>query len=598
MVVDSSDLRSVARGAQRRFEYRRTRYLPSTWGARGGSCDERVGRFCTWYSEGEWVPEPEDPRIVRMREELLAVLDSAGRALPGDDWILGQRVWYRGETGRWADALAVARDCREATPWWCAALEGLALHGMGAYPASLAAFRAALDWMDPDRARTWRLPLRALDGEGRDLLHEGLNAGPSPEASSGDPGAGRSSRSGAAHGSGGGGPALPDSAEALLHRLWILADPLHLVEGNDRLTAHYARWTTARLRERARNPFRISWGEDLEELTVRHGWEMGWERRRSTTAMGEDQIVGHKHPEGRDYIPPGEVLARPARAAEAALVAGLDEPRSLYAPAYAPVLLPMEGMVAVFPRADSVVVVATQSLPEDTTWHAGHHHPRPWMEAGDQAGHPDRRGLHLVSLDPEGRALGVEAEGTSGALLLRAPAGRYVVSSESWSPEERRAGRLRRGLDARAVPADVVTVSDLLLVEAGGDAPERLEEAAGRALLRPVIRRGETFGVVWEVGGLGCRVETISYGLAVERADRGLFRRAGEWLGLLDRERPLSLRWEEQGPELPGPALRWLSLDLPPLEAGEYRIRLTVDVAGRSALTTERAFRVLRERGR
>ena len=52
--ADSSDLASVARAAQAQFERRRMNHLPVTLSAGGGSdCDEYVGRFCTWYGEGE-----------------------------------------------------------------------------------------------------------------------------------------------------------------------------------------------------------------------------------------------------------------------------------------------------------------------------------------------------------------------------------------------------------------------------------------------------------------------------------------------------------------------------------------------------------------
>ncbi len=333
LVGDPGDIASVARAAQALFERRRLRHLPLSLGSTGGSCDEHVGRFCTWYGEGEWFPVPEPDEILRLRSELLASLDSLQTLAPGDGWIRSQRVWYRAEGDDWPAALEASRECTVGNDWWCAALEGFALHGLGRYVEAESAFQAALDGMGEGRAREWRVPGWAADSDLEDLL-EDVEYDPSGESE-------------------------------LLARVWHLADPLYLVDGNDRLTAHYARWTVATLRDRARNPFHISWGRDLDELTVRHGWELGWERSASRSFTSVENVIGHKHPEGRDYLPSGRALQDPVAASVEVLSPGKVRPRSLYAPRYAPVLLPMEGQLAVFPRGTRMAIVATSFLPED-----------------------------------------------------------------------------------------------------------------------------------------------------------------------------------------------------------------------------------------
>jgi len=561
---DSADALGRARREQALFERWRARALPRAWGSSGGPCDERVGRFCTWYDEGDWTPEPESIEVVARRAELISYLDSVHALVPGDDWILGQRVWYRAEAGRWDAAARVARGCVRAARWWCAALEGLALHGLGRFEEAEEAFAVALAAMEPERALRWRIPRRALDGGARDQVER-----------------------------------RPD-ADARLEWMWALADPLYLVPGNDRKTAHYARWTVSTLRERARNPYAIPWGRDLEELTVRHGWEIGWERQSSVGVGTEDGVVGHKHPEGRDFMPSGRALEDPVGSGPDALRPDRSRPRSLYAPEYAPVLLPMDGQVAVFPRAESLAVVATHFLPEDTTRHRGGPDDRPWMQPGDASGQPGRAGLYLVPVPGpyEGspraapRARGVErVDALEGALVVEVPAGTWVMSVESWSPPDRRAGRLRRGLRYDAVPPDVLTISDLLLVRGGGGDPATLEAAAVRALPRAELGPADSVAVVWELGGLGRAPETVSYALSVERSDRSLLRRLGEGVGLVGRERPLSLEWEEPGPVTPGTVLRAVDLALPTLNAGSYRVHLEVRVSGRGPVDTWTTFR-------
>ncbi|MEJ2203678.1 MAG: hypothetical protein P8170_06180 [Gemmatimonadota bacterium] len=557
---DSTDVLGRARREQSRFERRRIPYLRSTFAGRGGSCDEIVGRFCTWYDEGDWVPEPEAPEIVELRADLLVYLDSVQALLPGDAWLLGQRVWYQSEGGRWGEALRTARACGRVVSWWCGALEGFALHGLGRFVEAERRFREALDDMEPDQAAAWRTPRRAVDGDARDLLDEEGEAG-----------------------------------SHALRALWMLGDPLYLVPGNDRVTEHYARWTVSTIRERARNPFQIRWARDLEELTIRHGWELGWERDRDRPMdrSAGNGVVGHKHPDGRDFLPPGSVLADPAGARAEDLVPDRSRPRSLYAPSYAPVLLPMGGQVAVFPRGDRFTVVATYFVPPDTTWHARHERERPWMDAGRDAGVPDQAAVFLVSAE-QGRDFqsARAAGGVPGAALVAAPSGAYVLSVEAWSPSRRIAGRYRSGLRQDTVPPDVATLSGLLLVRGGGPEPRSLDAAAEQVLIRPEITRGETLGVVWELGGVGWRPETITYRLTVDRADRGVVRRLGERLGIVGPDQSLALSWEEPGPDRPGGQLRWADLELPPLEDGAYRVRLEADLPGRTALRSESIFSV------
>ena len=524
----ADDVTGIAHDAQARFERIRLRHAPLTFSGGGGYCDEQVGRFCTTYQEGEWYPREEAAEIVRARMELLAELDSLQRLSPADGWILGQRVWYRGESGGWEGALGVARMCEADEAWWCFALRGLVLHALGRYGESLHEFDSSLALMAPDVARAWRVPERAVDRGVRGALEDAEEAG-------------------------------PDSLSAALATLWTLADPLYLVEGNDRLTAHYARWTVSNLRDGSANPYGMRWSDDLEELTVRHGWELGWERTVGSLTVGREGALGHKHPEGRDYMPAGRALRDPSSARAEDLAAGRRQPRSLYAPPYAPVLLPLETEVAVFPRGDHAMFVATPFLPEDTTFHSKHDHPRPWLDAGDQADMADRIGLFALPL-AGGEPIGSTGTGSSeGVLVLDVPAGDYVLSVESWAPRLRRAGRARMGIRIGPAPADVATASDLLLLRGADSPPGSLEEALPLVFLRPRIGPGEPLAVAWEISGLGFRPETLQYALSVERTDRNVLRRVGEFFRLATPSRPLELAWQEPAPDRPKPSsATWL----------------------------------------
>lgn len=560
-LVDSAAAVERARAAQRRFESRRVRLLPVSYEGFGGPCDEIVGRICIRFGEGEWYPVPEDPEITRLRRELLQELDSLQLLAPSSRWIMGQRVWYRANWDEWPDALRTARACGAVERWWCLALEGFALHGQGRFVESLATFEEAFVHMDSERATEWRIPRWSVDGRAREALATAA--------------------------------ASPFGTARELEWFWTLADPLYLADGNDRLTAHYARWTVTELRQRARNPFRISWGSDLTQLTVRHGWQMGWERIPSQTFGNDDNVVGHDHPLGRDYLPPGDVLSNPADAPAEAFWPRVRAPKSLYAPPYAPVLLPMDAQMGVFPRGRTMAVVSSHFLPEDTTFHADHDHPLPWMEPGEQAGLDDRAGLFVIPLQGDTPRAEVQVTGrTEGSSFLVVPTADYVVSAESWSPSRRRAGRLRLGVRAREAPPDIATLSDVILLRPDEAAPESLEEAVDLLLPRNELRSGEPFAIGFEVSGLGFRPETLVFEVSVEQEGRSVLGRIGDFLGVGDPPRPLVLSWQEPGPDHPSHVFRYLRLDLPALDEGAYEIRLVVKTEGRSDAVRVKHFQV------
>jgi len=77
------------------------------------------------------------------------------------------------------------------------------------------------------------------------------------------------------------------------------------------------------------------------------------------------------------------------------------------------------------------------------------------------------------------------------------------------------------------------------------------------------------------------------------RADRDVFHRIGDLLGLSDPPRPLVLSWEEPGPWEPAHQFHYLALDLPELEEGAYEVRLVLRTEGRSEAVTTKRFSVV-----
>lgn len=639
--ADSSELHRRARRLQNRFEALRRRTLPRTNdGSRWRECDEVVGRFCLYFGdeeedEGDWAPVPDSPEILQARGDLLDSLSVIAARIPGDGWVVSQLVQYLGEEGRWSEALEWVDDCASLEPggraiartggppvsafararpgWWCHALQGYVLHRSDRYRDAEEAFGRALERMHPDRRDRWLNPDPLLDGDADDVWDD---------------------------------TEIQDR-DRMRDRLWALADPLHLLDGNDRLTEHFARHTVAWIREDAENPYGIGWGWDLEELVVRYGEEMGWNRTRTPAgSLRPANVVGLHHPQSRRFLPPGQALRDPTSFAgpgwgggfEAEGSRGADEPTTAYAPPYAPDFRFEPFQIARFRRGEEMIVVAGYGLRGRSGGTAPPDGPAgdspgvggESLEVPDRAGDPEglrppRAGLFL--LDAGGRPVFSSRSGTSsgapaaesGALSMRVPAGDYLASVEVWDPATARAGRARAAVGLEPLPPDVAALSDLVILEpdpaAGsgsgsgsgfdsgpdsasesGSAPElpdALDEAIPRIRPVPEACTGSTAVVGWELTGVGLRREPVDFALRLEIRERGFFSRIGDFLGVTSPPEPLTLEWTEPGPDGLRPVFRAVRLSLPAeMEPGAYRLTLEARLSGRGPLVTSRRVEV------
>jgi len=593
-IPDSSRVRSQAEDAQERFERIRRRLLPDVRADGGRPCEERIGRLCLWRGgEDDWEPVPDPSDLVDARNDLLEAMATAADHIPADEWILGQRIRYLGEAGRWEDAVRLARACGGGAPSWCSVLEGFALHGTGRYEMALERFRRGLETMDPEEARKWADPSMLLDGKGSDVLEDAPDEG---------------------------------QWEDVRARVWALADPLYLVEGNDRESEHYARWTFSKMSDGARNAWGMRWGDDLEEITLRYGWERGWERVRPEVGLGRDvvSVIGHHLPNGKEFTPPGRVLEEPATPQPGAWIPEEERPRSAHVPAYAPSLLPGIAQVAVFHRGDSILLAAATEFPANpdtvrngaTSWspigNAGVvEGPIPWPPPPLLDG-PEQFGLFVV--DEMGQISGTTARigdapgrisdatdgisGTSrgpreGALHLTVPAGKYLLSVEAWAPEEGLGGRIRHGISTEVIPDDLATLSDLILLHPGGALPQNLFLALPSMRSSVRLEANTPLVLGWEVFGLSSRQEDVSFQLSFYKEGEGFFRKIGRWLGLGGREEPLRIVWSEPGPSDMGPWFRSIEVTIPEVDPGEYLFRIKVTTPGRGELVRTRLVEIV-----
>jgi hypothetical protein len=533
---DSASLRAEAVRAQAAFERERVRRLPWAWQGASGSCDEVIGRFCYWHEDdggAPWRPPPEDPAVAAARAELIAQLAFAAGALPGDGWILGQRVRYLVEAGRHGEAAAAARAARAfpgapAASAWPRALEGYALHAAHDFAAAEGAFDAMLEGLPAGERERWTNVALLLEPP---LARQWRRLDAAARAS-------------------------------FAQRLWWLADPLWSVTVNERRTEHFARVVTDRLQEDARSPYDVAWGADLRELTLRYGWPVGWERARSRSGtLGNSArpgVVAHDPPGAHHFFPPAEVFAGPHDAPPGAWPLAVERPRSAYAPSYADSFVELAHQLAVFRRGDRAVVAAA--------WER--------EERGDAA--------IVVWAGPGGSPAIARAPGGGRAQMVEAPWSPAVVSVEARAG--RRAARARYGLP---LPSPPPLVSDLLLLAPGAPLPASLDEALAVARATERVHPRERVGLYFELyppAGAGEARITVT----VRDDRRGVVRRLAGILVVGGPRRATALSWSEPLPAGVTILPRAVAVSLPDLPRGRHSVVVAVEVPAGVTATAER----------
>jgi hypothetical protein len=539
--ADSANLFRSAQNAQRAFESFRRARLPLRDGG-PTSCDIRIGRYCYWRGDETDTDEvPEKPDIARRRLELVQLLDSMSRMLPGDPWIAGQRVRYLVEAKRIDDAIRSAREQCKASASWCAALTGYAAHVGSRFSLADSAFDDALARMDSVERCKWIDISPLLDdplgSRFRDLDCRGR--------------------------------------EALMRRVLWLGSPLYSVTNSDLRTEHFARITRSLLAENSANAEGQSWADDIKELVLRYGWPRWYTRSppRVSEIGSTGSITGHDAGVPYNFIPA-------ARAVDSIDVLTDDDwklgdpfARMGYAPSYAKTVHDLPGQVALFRRGDSTLAVAA------------------WDARRDDTMLGRRLNAALVLASPTGTA-GItrqtEAK-TVGRLSVVGLVDSGVVSLEVMSDSDRRATRLRAGVVRHGAGLDL---SSLLLYAYDTVPAYELSAVQESALASSVVKGARVVGVYWETYGLQVGGEPVTYTLTVEQTGVSWLRRAAEALRFADPTSSLRVEWGEV-PERRGDiAGRGVRLDLSRLRSGRYRIELSATTRGGGTATTQRTVEV------
>jgi hypothetical protein len=524
--TDSIEIAKRARNLQASFERRRRQMLPRFYVGTADRC-LIVGRFCEWHPNlKDYVVPDEGKDIIRARTQLLRDLEKASDALPGDDWIMGQRIRYLLEAHD-TSAVGIARGCR-ATKWWCDALLGMSLHVEGDFEAADSAFAAALDGMPTPMRCHWNNLSPLLDDDIRGTYHKMSCA----------------------------------QREAADARIWWVADPLFMTPGNERRTEHYSRVLHTLLQQNAVNTYGSSWGGDLAELILRFGWAEKWTQEPSRSMYTESQpsITGHEREPGYHFF----LTQRPSDSLALIVDSVFDiyqfPPREQYAPTYTRGFVRLDAQVARFRRGDSTRVVAAFDVSNDTIF-GKTKFAAAIVAMGDEATAPSKSE--------------VEESPTRNVLTVSTPWKEQLIGVELLAKDSAAAARWRSGFAEIPLDSGRISVSDLLFVDGAPALPADLAEATERAHGGTKFRRNTKIGLFWEMYGKTPTDSALPISLTIMPIDEGLFRRTFRALHIAPKLTPLSLRWQENGAAGVMSA-RSIVLDLSMVPAGKYSVKLEV----------------------
>jgi hypothetical protein len=524
-LVDSSEISHRARDLQARFESRRRHMLPRFSAGPPDRC-LIVGRFCEWHPNSQdYVVPDEGNDIRRARAELLRDLEKAGNAVPGDDWIIGQRIRYLVE-GHDSSTISAARSCK-ATKWWCDALVGLALHVNGNFAAADSAFSVALEEMPAPTRCQWLNLSPLLDDDLRDKYRQMSCA----------------------------------QREAADARIWWVADPLYLTPGNERRTEHFSRVLHTALEQDAANTYGFRWGGDLAELILRFGWAEKWTQEPlGSMPVAQVSVTGHEPEPGFHFFltqqPPDTV----AQIADSLFEIKQFPPREQYAPPYARAFTELDAQVARFRRGDSTRIVAAYDVSADTIF--GRH----------------KFAAALVAMGNEATPPSMIEVGESPArnvITISTPWKSQLVGVELLAKDSAGAARWRKGFAEIPLDSGKISLSDLLFVDGSPSLPSDLNEAIPRAHGGTRFRRDRQVGLFWEIYGKTPADSALPISLTITRIDEGFFRRAFRALRIVPKAAPLNIRWQENGASGVLSA-RSVLLDLSLVPAGKYAVKLEV----------------------
>jgi hypothetical protein len=165
-----------------------------------------------------------------------------------------------------------------------------------------------------------------------------------------------------------------------------------------------------------------------------------------------------------------------------------------------------------------------------------------------------------------------------------------LLSLETWNPEKKRGGRLRRGVGLPPRTRGSVSVSDVLLFDATSNPGTDLTSILPAALGSMTVTGTKKLGLYWETYGLARQDSALPVSLTLSRVSSGL-RKLVESIGLGKQSTPMSIAWHET-PAFGGIATRSVVLDLSLIPRGRYKLKLEMIPRAGPPITSTRVIEI------
>ena len=549
--VDTTAVFQAARKAEMEAEESIRKYAEFKPGPpyNGRDCDERVGRYCITYENGQEKLPPEPGKVAKARAAAIVALNKAFELAPGRSATVFPLVRLLVRDDRASEALDVARAYARANDSITShMLLGFALHYARQTEAALAEFKHWIAGLPPtEHERITDLEWLVSYGEADKYQ--------------------------------------PREAE-----VWRFADALYLTPGNETLADHYARHALAyMMRARPIPASSESWDEDEYQLLVRFG--VGVVTTRSFVGGNinvQQSFVEHWDPAEHTYVPPDldKVLAMRARVDTVWPIDTLTA-RSGHAPPTIRVIRELQHQAVMFVDTPGVLLVVGGARTDKIS-----------------AGKPLDGAVFLLdsALNVIARqAATVKNLGDSLTFLSRlpVPAAARFYSAEAYDSATRLGVRARFRLE-RPAAAGRIALSGLLLTApfSPGALPTKRTDPTVLPLARPEVAVGTRLGVYAELTTSSNAASTAQVELEVRSIERpsAITRMAG-WIGSKlgfagGTATPGRLGWTlELQPGQPNAIA--LTIDPGRLDPGRYLISLrATDPVGNTTVVAEREFLV------
>src|SRR5438045_420926 len=299
-----------------------------------------------------------------------------------------------------------------------------------------------------------------------------------------------------------------------------------------------------RIVDGTRAGYAVQWGDDLRQLVVRYGWSRYWSRSPGNYLDPySGPVSGHEATPNYHFFPASLKIDSVSDIGDATW--DYSDKRSVerYSPSVAATFGDFDAQLALFRRGDSVQVVAAYDLTLDTALVGPGEHTALVLQR-------DERETPLVSQSTEKR----------GWYSLTMDSTPRLLSLETWNPEKKRGGRLRRGVWLLPLAPGSVSVCDVLLFDATSNPGTHLTSILPAALGSTTVTGTKKLGLYWETYGLARQDSALPVSLTLSHMSSGL-RKLVESIGLGKQSAPMSIAWRET-PAFGGIATRSVVLDL------------------------------------